>query len=308
MNKRFLRKGVLAFAFFMISATLLAQGDYDHWIKAVNWDGVTPWENYIRRSPRFMGPNALPVPLSRYPRLGQQLQFESAVEMHRAPGDRTDNLFHQITIPMASDRVELSLQYRSIEWYSTSPEVRDNRRARDASGAGTSEGDVWIITAFQLVRQDKSPRWPDLVLQISTKTTAGKNFENARHTNSPGYIFDLHAGRRFERPGQWLSAWSLFGQAGLYVWQDEINGQNDAFNYALNLELKHGKWALTPAIAGYTGWRDNGDRPMVSRLQFSHQNKHFRFYGAYQYAHRDLTRHLFRLGVGYQFRWSKWPH
>lgn len=310
MYKRFLTLLVSAFAFFMIlghPARLLAQDPYAHWKAAVNWDGVTSWEAYMIRSSGRMGPNALPVPISRYPLLNNQWEIENGMEFHRATGDRTDNLFHYVSIPMAHDRVSLALTYRSREWYSMSPEVRDNRRARDVSGSGSGEGDVWITSAFQLVRQEKSPSWPDLQLQVTVKTTAGKNFENARHTNSPGYIFDLHAGRTIAMKGPWLNKIQFFGQAGLFVWQQGINSQNDAFNYALNMSLFAKKWTLTPALAGYTGWIKNGDNPLVARLQLGRQWGDFHTFVGYQYAFRDLTTHMFRFGLNYQFSWSKWP-
>jgi hypothetical protein len=308
--KRFLSVLVSSFTFFVNmswSTFAIAQDPYAHWKAAVNWDGVTPWENYMVRSSGHMGPNALPVPISRYPRITDRWEVENAMEFHRAIGDQTNNLFHYVSIPMASERVSLALTYRAVEWYSMSPEVRDFRRARDASGSGSGEGDVWIASAFQLVRQDKSPNWPDLMLQVTVKTTAGKNFENARHTNSPGYIFDLHAGRTIEREGHLLHKVQFFGQAGLFVWQQGINSQNDAFNFAINMSLYAKNWTLTPAIAGYSGWIKNGDKPIVARLQLGRQLGDFNGFLGYQYAFRDLTTHMVRFGLNYQFTWSKWP-
>lgn len=308
--KRFLTILVSSFAFFvnlLAISQLKAQDPYAHWKAAVNWDGITPWENYMVRSSGRMGPNALPIPISRYPRLTKNWEIENGMEFHRAAGDRTDNLFHYVSIPMANERVSLALTYRSVEWYEMSPTVRDQRFARDVTGKGSGEGDVWITSAFQLVRQDKSPNWPDLQLQVTAKTTAGKNFENARHTNSPGYIFDLHAGRTLEREGRLLHKVQFFGQAGLYVWQEGINSQNDAFNYAINMSLFLKNWTITPAFAGYSGWIKNGDQPLAARLQLGRQFGAFHSFIGYQYAFRDLTTHLFRFGLNYQFSWSKWP-
>lgn len=310
MCKRLLTFLVSSFAFFVnpvVPFTLQAQDPYAHWKAAVNWDGVTSWENYMIRSSDRMGPNALPVPISRYPLLSNSWEIENGMEFHRATGDVTNNLFHFVSIPMAKNRVSLALTYRSVEWYTMSPEVRDYRRARDASGSGKGEGDVWITSAFQLIRQENSPNWPDLQLQVTVKTTAGKNFENARHTNSPGYIFDLHAGRTILRKGRWLNKLQFFGQAGLFVWQEGINSQNDAFNYALNMTLHAKNWTFTPAFAGYTGWIQNGDRPVVARLQLGRQTGAFHSFLGYQYAFRDLTTHMLRMGLNYQFNWSKWP-
>jgi len=310
VRKRFLRLQVSYFAFFvnlLMSQVAWAQDPYAHWKAAVNWDGITPWENYIIRSPRHMGPNALPVPINRYPRVGESWEIESSFDMHRASGDNTNNLFHYIRVPMAANRVALALTYRSVEWYETSAAVRDYRRARDASGRGKSEGDVWITSEFQLVRQEVNPRWPDLALHVTVKTTAGKNFDNARHTNSPGYIFDLHAGRQIRLPGRIFHQVDVYGNAGLFVWQQGINSQNDAFNYGLRTDFHFAKWILSPAFGGYTGWINNGDRPVVGRLQLGRELGDFSCFAGYQYAFRDLTTHMFRVGLQYKFRWSKWP-
>ncbi|TAE61269.1 MAG: hypothetical protein EAZ89_00720, partial [Bacteroidetes bacterium] len=40
---------------------LFAQ-DAAWWSQTVGWDGVSHWSRYIRTSPAYMGPNALPVP------------------------------------------------------------------------------------------------------------------------------------------------------------------------------------------------------------------------------------------------------
>lgn len=41
-----------------------AQLSYAFWIRNVNWDGYTSWQNYIRRAPAYLGPNALALPES----------------------------------------------------------------------------------------------------------------------------------------------------------------------------------------------------------------------------------------------------
>ena len=140
-----------------------------------------PWEQYMRRNPAYMGPNALPIPRMLYPRVGRDYAFETSVELHRAPGDRTTNLYHRIRLPLAPERVFLQLEYRSREWYSTDTAVRDLRRARDASGSGSSEGDVWITSGFQLLRQRDQGWRPDLLLSVTSKPPPAKTSKCTLH-------------------------------------------------------------------------------------------------------------------------------
>lgn len=305
MIERIILRGVLAFAFFMCVGTASWAQSTDplaHWIANVGWDGVTPWEQYMRRNPAYLGPNALPIPRMLYPRVGRDYAFETSVELHRAPGDRTTNLYHRIRLPIAPERAFLQLEYRSREWYSTDTAVRDLRRARDASGSGSSEGDVWITSGFQLLRQ-KSQGWrPDLLLSVNVKTTAGKNLENARFTNSPGYIFDLHAGYSWYREQRWLDRIRAHGWAGLYVWQYGFASQNDAVNWGLQTEFAHRSWQLNTAMAGYWGWMNDGDRPYALRLELSRRWQRWEFMAGYQHHFQHITTHLSRVGICY--RWA----
>ena len=249
-----------------------------------------------------MGPNALPLPIQREPRLDSNWHFEMLGEFHSAPGDQTQNAFVYIRMPLAPGRVAFDITWRPREWFQTSEQVRDFRRARGQSGEGSSPGDIWISTIAQLAKQENNAAKLNLTLQVTVKTTAGKNLDNARHTNTPGYIFDWHAGRNWERQGRWLNRWSLFGNAGLLVWQESLARQNDAFIYGLRSELDHGPWRLGLGATGYVGYINNGDRPYAARADLRYQRGNWHGLLGYQHAFQDLTTHLLRLGVGFQLR------
>lgn len=303
MHPSFLNmKKLLWMWLLLLGSAAQAQSDYTFWANNVGWDGVTPWEQYIIRSPLRMGPNALPLPIQREPRLDSNWHFELLGEFHSAPGDRTQNPFVFIRVPLAPGRVALDLTWRPLEWFQTSQQVRDFRRARGESGEGSSPGDVWITTVAQIAKQENNKAGLNLTLNVAVKTTAGKNLENARHTNTPGYIFDLHAGRNWERKGSWLNRWSLFGNAGLWVWQEGLAQQNDAFIYGVRSELDHGPWRLGLGATGYIGWINNGDRPYAARADLRYQRGHWQGLLGYQHAFQDLTTHLLRVGVGFQLR------
>lgn len=260
-----------------------------------------PWTPAsITRSPARMGPNALPLPIQRAPRVDSSWQFELLGEFHRAPGDITNNPFVFIRIPLAANRVALDLTWRPMEWYETSDAVRWDRHARDSANTGSSPGDVWITTVAQLLRQENNRAGLNLTLNVAVKTTAGKNFENARHTNTPGYIFDLHAGKSWQNPGLGLDTWTLFGNAGLWVWQEGLAQQNDAFLYGLRSEWHKGPWQWGLGATGYIGWIDNGDRPFALRADLQYGKGSWFALLGYQHASQDLTRHLLRTGLGWR--------
>jgi hypothetical protein len=46
---------------FIIAFNVQAQ-TFEKWANLVQWDGYSPWQNYMIYAAGFMGPNALPVP------------------------------------------------------------------------------------------------------------------------------------------------------------------------------------------------------------------------------------------------------
>ncbi len=280
-----------------MTALVQAQSELDLWASKWQLPPGADWATLMRRAPAYMGPNALPIPQQFYPRVDSHWVIESTTDMHHAPGDYTQSIALRVRLPLAVGRVAMDLHYRPIEWYQTSPEVRDLRRARDTSGRGSSNGDVWITTIAQLIRAEHN-RWGiDGSMQVAVKTTAGKNLENARFTNSPGYIFDWHLGKKIVRPGRFIQAMRFYGNAGLYVWQMENDAQNDAFLFGLATDFVHGPWQLSLGTAGYVGWTEDGDVPIALRteLRYSPAASSFFFIG-YQHHLQHLTTHFWRVG------------
>lgn len=287
----------------MLSQMALAQSELDLWAAKWNLPPGADWASLMRRAPAYMGPNALPIPQQFYPRVDSHWVIETTGDFHRAPGDYTQSAAIRVRLPLAVGRVAMDLNYRPIEWYQTSPEVRDIRRARDTSGVGRSNGDVWITTLAQLLRREYNRWGVDLTMHVAVKTTAGKNLENARFTNSPGYIFDWHLGKSWHRPGRFMQSIRLYGNAGLYVWQMETDAQNDAFLYGLAADMIHGPWQLTLGSAGYVGWTGDGDLPYAARTELRYQPsaKAYVFLG-YQHHFQHLTTHHIRVGGAYRIQ------
>lgn len=284
-------------------AQVKAQSELDLWAAKWQLPVGADWATLMRRAPAYMGPNALPIPQQFYPRVDSHWVFEATGDFHRAPGDYTQSAAVRVRLPLAAGRVAMDLNYRPIEWYQTSAEVRDMRRARDTSGTGKSNGDVWITTIAQLLRAEHNRWGVDVSMQVAVKTTAGKNLENARFTNSPGYIFDWHLGKSIKRPGRFLDVVRFYGNAGLYVWQMETDAQNDAFLYGAATDLIHGRWQLSLGTAGYIGWTGDGDSPYAARTEIRFQPNQSAFvFAGYQHHFQHLTTHQWRIGGAFRIQ------
>ena len=244
--------------------TLLAQQDYDWWNTLHDWDGTSPWRSYLTLSPAFMGPNALPVPELQNGRLREGAVLQTAGEAHFGEGDRTQNGYLDLYLPLFSDRVSLRAQYVPLEHYRMSTATRDARAARDFDGRGWASGDLYLATYVQLLCDHA--RFPDVLLTINLRTATGNRLSAARYTDAPGYFFDVSLGKTYALGSTTTLRPHLL--LGFYVWQTyrDNHYQNDALLYGLGADLHLPALTVTPALGGYLGYLDNGDRPLVIRL------------------------------------------
>ena len=167
----------------------VAQKDYAWWNNKHNWDGITHWSQYIIVSPKFMGPNALPVPKVRNALINEDVQLEAGSDFHFNKGDNTQNLFFGLFLPFAESKIAIEIYGVPLEHYNMDTVTRDERRAREKSTEGFASGDLYFGTVIQLIKNKRN--LPDMTISLNAKTASGTNFENARFTDSPGYFFDL---------------------------------------------------------------------------------------------------------------------
>ncbi|MEM6765726.1 MAG: hypothetical protein AAF824_12775 [Bacteroidota bacterium] len=245
--------------------------EFDQWALRVGWDGITPWQFFINTAPATLGPNALPPPRLQQGRVKNDWKLELRPEYHFGSGDRTYDFFSRIYVPIVQDKVALELFWVAFESYDMDTDIRDLRNARTSDGKGVSIGDIHISTIIQLLRDH--PSLPDVTLNISIKTASGEKLDDARYTDAPGYYFDFSAGKTLSlnQEGTQALRWHLM--AGFYVWQiyDITQRQNDALSYGGGIDWFLGKWKLGASLAGYLGYIDNGDKPLIleSVLQFT---------------------------------------
>jgi hypothetical protein len=244
-----------------------AQGqDFGWWNKAQNWDGVTHWREYIRLSPKFMGPNALPVTPFRVGSVPSIGEIELRGSGHFSNGDNTEDLFTRLFLPIANGLAGFELRWTAIEHYKNDIATRDLRGSREEDGEGLATGDVWVTTYIQLLKNHE--KLPNMLLSINLKTASGTGLHAARYTDAPGYSFDLSIGRRDLSKGKDERKLYPFAMAGFYAWQtySADENQDDAFLYGLGMEYVSYEWIFQSGIKGYIGYRNNGDRPMIASL------------------------------------------
>ena len=251
----------------LLCLTLKAQ-DYTWWNETHNWDGHTPWTNYITTNTAHMGPNALPVPEVNQGTTRKKTELKVGTDLHFSPGDKTQNPNTSLYLPLYTPKVGLQLQIVPIEFYQTDTITRDFRAARNRSGKGYAVGDFYISTFVQVVENHKT--LPDIMLSINLKTASGNKFSDARFTDAPAYYMDLSFGKNYTLNASKNITLRPYLMGGFYVWQMRgfTQPQNDALLYGLGAKLATDHFTLFSSLAGYHGYLKNGDSPLVFRANF----------------------------------------
>ena len=237
-----------------------AASDYEWWNELHGWkEGDPGWRNWIRISPGFLGPNALPVPHLQKGELKTAAEFEFTASNHFHTGDPTRDISGYVYYPFAGNKIAVEMYGVALEQFSFSRKIRNERFSRIENGKGTAIGDLYFSTLVQVVRDKK---FPNTLLRFATKTASGNQMEGARYTDSPGYFFDLSFSRNLGQPAAGI--FRPFGLIGFYSWQtnDELNPQNDALMYATGIDFTKNNWLFSTSWSGYSGYKNERDRPM----------------------------------------------
>jgi hypothetical protein len=279
--------------------------EYTWWNKKHNWDGVTSWKKYLNTTPAFMGPNALPLPEIHKGRVRDRYYLEIAPEFHFSRGDQTFDVFTRFDWPVSPGKVNIGVSYVPFEIFRMDTLTRDERAARDYDGKGHSFGDIYVHTQIQLIKN--RDKWPDIMLSANIKTASGTNLGSARHTDAPGYYFDISAGKDF--PSRHPSIISLrpYILVGFYAYQTHHSDylQNDCFLLGGGLDLRLSKLIISNKLGAYAGYFNDGDRPFLYRLIISDsKQKPLSWSIRYQQGINDFKYSTFRVSAIVNF--NKW--
>ena len=240
--------------------------DFTWWNQVHNWDGFTPWNQYMTYSHAYFGPNALPIP-----------SFENSdrnfIRMSTQNSLRTDDVFNTLHTDLLWRRgkTQFHVTFYALEHYSTTTEVRDLRAARVESGSGTEVGDVLLNVSTEVWRNDARA----IHFTAHLKTAAG-HLPGARFTDAPGYAF-FFTGIQDWKNGNWSGY--LQTDMGFQVYQTfwADYPQNDGFQGNFKAVAQHGAWELCGEFKSYTGYFRNGDWPRIGTvaLGYSTQNQNY---------------------------------
>ncbi len=285
-------KRLLLVASFFYSIQAFAQTDGD-WVKLVNWDGITPWRQYIIYAPAFMGPNALPVPEMGNGSVDSSNWLSAGGTFHFRCGDHTQNLRLGGSYCLVKDFISADINWIPVESFSLSHRVKEERRVyyKDYYDH-EAKGDIYFNVNIQLLN-----RWRKhihLVLRSGFRYPTSNEVGSARFTDAPGYHFDISCGlplgdKRFK----------FTGMAGFYVWHLNTFGQDDAILFGGGFEYNHNnlRWQLN--CRGYSGYLNNGDRPVIIGSILEKKSKHCSWMLGLHQGLNDYKYTSIDLGVKY---------
>lgn len=264
-----MRIRILFCLIFLLYSDLIFSQKYDWWNEKHNWDGYSSWRSYLTFSAEKMGPNALPVPDINRGDFSDIAWFSGGVQHHFSPGDKTTNFLADLLLPVVPGRAGVYIHYVPWEHYSTDTITRDIRASRSYDTEGSSFGDVYFTTYVQILKDRE--RLPDIMFTINLKTASGTNVGSARHTDTPGYYFDISMGKTFSTGGKWLTHWRPHLMGGFYSYQTNRSDymQNDAVLFGFGVRTGISDLFIDNQIGGYLGYFGNGDQPVVYRLNVS---------------------------------------
>ncbi|HAG15837.1 MAG TPA: hypothetical protein DCG69_04840 [Bacteroidales bacterium] len=262
-------RSFFVFYFFLFFTNLgISQSADDWWYEIHQTDGITPWQRYLILSPAFMGPNAFPVPAVQDGLVSANFELETSLEGHFNVHENTENIFTKVSIPLMKDKIVLEMSMVPVElfWYDTL--IRDQRFSRNYEGKGIASGDVYVGTHIQLV--ENRAHWPDIMVDFTLKTSSGNQFESARFSKSNGYYLAISGGKSyFLADTKFIRSVRLYAMLGFYAWQTNLadHMQDDALLYGFGFRLNSSRFSWSNELAGFYGYLNNGDRPLVYRSQ-----------------------------------------
>lgn len=261
-------------------------------VRALEW-----WEkvNYLTYSPRYFGPNAFPIPELVGGSLSSRWEVEVRGEYHKMDGDQAKDIFTRLYIPVVKGRVGVNISWVFQEWYETSPEVRDERYALELESPIICRGDVIFNFYYQVLRSEK---WADIVVGANLKTASGGRLCDARYTDAAAYWFDVNIGRTLWKREDVNASFRVQGLAGFYCWMtnDIVNRQNDAFCYGVGLLGTYRGFSLDCNYAGFRGYQNNGDKPMILRTKLNYEIKKNIISFRYKHGMKDNLYDSYSLG------------
>lgn len=274
-------------------------------------------------SSAWFGPNANPVPEFTDARIPAKTTFSIMGDSYFGNGDNTQNAYIKVEIPLLPERVSLKIWSTFFEHYQVSEDLtlaRDMNlitdritkgdkeiEIRDGKTYGTANGDLYVQTRIRLFDEKKT--MPSIIFNATIKTASGTNFPQRRYFDTPGYYFDLEAGKSFYTKAKFISEIRAVVNTGFMCWETTNSTQDDATMYGGKLIIGNPTWKFENTLSGYWGWihtnkklsplGDYGDAPLVYATKLTIRSGKIDYFAQYQYGITDFPYHQIRVGISF---------
>jgi hypothetical protein len=284
------------FAIFLLPLFTQAQ-TFEWWKNNVNWDGTTHWWKYMTVSPKYFGPNALTVPDINNGSADSILSLGASVDFHFSKGDKTRNLTLYGNYTTKNNSISIDARFVPYEHFNVSHEVKTERKVyyQDYYKRNTV-GDVVVNTTFHVFPALRNRI--QLAMRVGVRMPSGGALGAARYADVPGYWIDGGAAFLIRHTN-----WKWLYNMGFLVWQTNSDNlrQNDAFLFGTGAEFNKDKWRIQAYGSGYIGYKNNGDKPVVLRLNFDKRNKNLLYFLHLQQGIHDFSYTTAMAGVKIMF-------
>lgn len=262
----------------------------------------TPYSSY------WFGPNANPVPEFTDARIPSKTTVSLMADYYFGHGDQTENGYVKVEFPLLPERVSFKIWSTVLENYQVTTALSAYRNMQNGNTSGGANGDLYVQTRIRLLKEKKSI--PSVIFNTTLKTASGTNHLERRYFDTPGYYFDLEAGKSFYTKSKFISEIRAVANAGFMCWETEKQStQDDAPMYGGKIIIGNPNWKLENSVSGYWGWihtyaklspnGDYGDAPMVYAAKFSILSKNVDYFAQYQYGITDFPYHQLRVGISF---------
>jgi hypothetical protein len=213
----------------------------------------------------------------------------------RVGDDLTGDVFVRLTTTLFTPRANLTVWMPIVESYYTSAEVNALRRLQHKGDLkGVDSGDVYVSTDINLFNE--AQHGVDVSVRAAMKTASANKWADGRCYDSPGYFFDVAAGRQVGNSGLRVAA-----SGGFLCWQTDNGRQNDAVMYGALIAYTYKRFTIDTCFGGYAGWERDGDRPMTLKTNLSYRLGDWSVRVGHQVGFMDWPYHQIRVGATYSF-------
>ena len=264
----------------------------------------------VKYSTTWFGPNANPVPEFTDARIPAKTTISLMADYYFGKGDQTENGYVKVEFPLLPECVSFKIWSTVLENYQVTPEL-SFERDMNGNTSGQANGDVYFQTRSRLLKEKKDGL--SVIFNTTLKTASGTNSQQRRYFDTPGYYFDVEAGKSFFTNCKFISEIRVVADAGFMCWQiDQVSTQDDSPMYGGKLSIGNSYWKLENTLSGYWGWihtyspisplHDYGDAPLVYAAKLTIISKKIDYFAQYQYGITDFPYHQIRVGISFPIK------